>query len=249
MFAPLKVWRRWHRKINIAQKRYAISSAIAASGIPALLQARGHIIDKIAEVPFVVSDKIESFRKTKEAVSFLRKSNLWDDIARVYNSKRLRAGKGKMRNRRYKQKLGPVLVYGQDSAVARAFRNIPGVDILNVERMNLLKLAPGGHLGRLIIWTESAFKKLDAIYGTQAANSSKLKKGWSVPLPKMTNADFSRLIRSEEIQKAVRAPINKQARRVPHRNPLRKSHLMKKLNPYSSVYRKVAAGKTKKAAK
>lgn len=158
MFAPLKVFRRWHRRVNVAQKRYAICSAIAASGVPSLVQARGHIIDKIAEVPLVVSDKIESFRKTKEAVTFLRRSHIWADIEKVchivlvylhsffqvYASKRTRAGKGKMRNRKYKQKLGPIVVYGQDADCVRAFRNIPGVDVLNVERLNLLKIAPGG---------------------------------------------------------------------------------------------------------
>jgi hypothetical protein len=29
-----------------------------------------------------------------------------------------------------------------------------------VDALNLLKLAPGGHVGRFCIWTESAFKKL-----------------------------------------------------------------------------------------
>ena len=33
-----------------------------------------------------------------------------------------------------------------------------------VDKLNLLKIAPGGHLGRFCIWTESAFKKLDQIY-------------------------------------------------------------------------------------
>lgn len=28
-----------------------------------------------------------------------------------------------------------------------------------------LQLAPGGHLGRFIIWTKSAFSKLDEIFG------------------------------------------------------------------------------------
>jgi len=247
MFAPLKVWRRWHRRVNLAQKRYAVCSAIAASGMPALLQARGHVIDKMAEIPFVVSDKVESFRKTKEAVQFLRRSHVWDDIERVYNSKRTRAGKGKMRNKRYKRKLGPIVVYGQDKEVARAFRNIPGVDVVNVERLNLLKLAPGGHLGRLIIWTESAFKKLDAIYGTLKTNSSKLKKGWSVPRTTMQNADFSRLIRSEEIAKAIRPAIYKQTRARPHRNPLKKNRLMRKLNPYSSVLKAAARRVQKKS--
>lgn len=47
MFAPSKTWRRWHRKININQKRYAVVSALAASAIPALVMARGHRIDQV----------------------------------------------------------------------------------------------------------------------------------------------------------------------------------------------------------
>lgn len=43
MFAPTKTWRRWHRRINVNQRRYAICSAIAATGIPALVMAKGGI--------------------------------------------------------------------------------------------------------------------------------------------------------------------------------------------------------------
>ncbi|CAJ0956758.1 unnamed protein product, partial [Mesorhabditis belari] len=244
MFAPLKVWRRWHRRVNVAQKRYAITSAIAASGVPSLVQARGHVVDNVAEIPFVVSDKVEGFRKTKEAVSFLRRSHLWADVEKVYNSKRYRAGVGKMRNRRYKQKLGPLIIYGQDSAIARAFRNIPGVDVLNVERLNLLKVAPGGHLGRLIIWTESAFKKLDAIYGTPST-PSELKKGFVLPTAKMANPDFSRIIRSEEVVNAVRRARKVKSTPKVHHNPLKKFKLMAALNPYATVLRDAAHKKQK----
>lgn len=41
MFAPTKTWRRWHRRINVNQKRYAICSALAASALPALVMAKG----------------------------------------------------------------------------------------------------------------------------------------------------------------------------------------------------------------
>jgi len=33
MFVSIKIWRIWHRKVNIRQKRYATASAIAASAI------------------------------------------------------------------------------------------------------------------------------------------------------------------------------------------------------------------------
>merc|ERR1712180_472634 len=107
MFAPTKTWRRWHRRVNVAQKRYAMCSAIAATGVPSLVMAKGHVISGISEVPLVVSDKVQAFTKTKQAVEFLRRNKAWADIAKVYASRRMRAGKGKLRNRRHVQKLGP----------------------------------------------------------------------------------------------------------------------------------------------
>jgi len=239
MFAPTKTWRRWHRRVNVAQKRYAICSAIAATGVPSLVMARGHIINGINEVPMVVSDKIEGMVKTKEAVSFLRRIHAWADIEKVYKSKRYRAGKGKGRNRRYKSKLGPVIIYNQDNGIKRAFRNIPGIDFMQIDRLNLLKLAPGGHLGRFCIWTESAFSKLDSIYGTWKKKAA-LKADWSLPMPKMTCSDFSRLIRSEEITKAVR-PSKKVAKHARvHGNPLKKAKRMARLNPYAIVVKRAS---------
>lgn len=41
-----------------------------------------------------------------------------------------------------------------------------GITLLNVDRLNLVKIAPGGHVGRFCIWTQSAINKLDSIYGT-----------------------------------------------------------------------------------
>merc|ERR1712027_274638 len=175
MFAPTKTWRRWHRKINVAQKRYAMCSAIAATGVPALVMAKGHVISGINEVPLVVSDKVQSFQKTKDAVVFLRRNKAWADVAKVYATRRMRAGKGKLRNRRHVQKRGPLVIYDNDQGLTKAFRNIPGVDTIQVDNLNLLKLAPGGHVGRFCIWTESAFKKLDGLYGTwRKASSAKI---------------------------------------------------------------------------
>lgn len=257
MFAPTKVFRRWHRRVNVGQRRYAIASAIAASGVPALVQARGHVIDNIAEVPFVVQDKIESLKKTKDAVALLKRLNLWADIEKVYKTKRQRAGKGKRRNRRHKQKCGPVIVYNNDGGIVHAFRNIPGVTLQKISALNLLKLTPGGHLGRLILWTDSAFRKLDSVFGT-FTRTSEQKKNFMLPRPKMINSDFKRIINSETVLKAIKPQsLPKRVRKV-HRNPLRKPKLMVKLNPYSEVVRRanaiassrgVAAGAAATAAK
>jgi large subunit ribosomal protein L4e len=239
MFAPTKTYRRWHRRVNIAQKRYALCSAIAASGVPALVMARGHAIQGIHEVPLVISEKVEGLKRTKEAVAFLKEVKAWDDVEKVYNSKRYRAGKGKSRNRRFKKKKGPLVIYNQDNGIVKSFRNIPGVEFCQVDRLSLLKLAPGGHLGRFCIWTESAFRKLDSIYGTWK-NASATKTHWNLPMPKMTNADFTRLIRSDEIRKAVRAPKKNIRRFGLKKNPLKNARVMARLNPYSVVLKRAA---------
>merc|ERR1712098_1001872 len=239
MFAPTKQWRRWHRKVNVAQKRYAICSAIAATGVTALVMAKGHQIQGIPEVPLVVADAVQGLTKTKDAVAFLRHSKAWQDVARVYASRRMRAGKGKLRNRRHVQKLGPLVVYDQDQGVTRAFRNIPGVDTIQVDNLNLLKLAPGGHVGRFCIWTESAFKKLDGLYGTWKKASTS-KAGWNLPQPKMASTDLSSLLKSESIRAVLRAPNRKVGRAVVKTNPLKNIRTMLQLNPYAAVQKKNA---------
>ncbi|XP_055030329.1 large ribosomal subunit protein uL4 [Misgurnus anguillicaudatus] len=239
MFAPTKTWRRWHRRVNINQKRFAICSALAATALPALVMAKGHRIEEIPEVPIVVDDKVEGYKKTKEAVLLLKKLKAWNDIKKVYASQRMRAGKGKMRNRRRIQRKGPCVIYNEDNGVTRAFRNIPGITLQCVNRLDLLKLAPGGHLGRFCIWTESAFRKLDDLYGTGRKPSS-LKVGYNLPNHKMTNTDLTRILKSEEVQKALRPANRKTNRRVLKKNPLKNLRVMMKLNPYAKTARRRA---------
>merc|ERR1711899_617421 len=239
MFAPTKVYRRWHRRVNVAQKRYALCSAIAASGVPALVMAKGHRIEEIPEVPLVVSDKVQSYTKTKEAYILLKRTKAYNDVDQVCKTKRMRAGKGKMRNRRRIMKRGPLIVYDQDHGLTRAFRNLPGVDTISVDNLNILKLAPGGHVGRFCIWTESAFKKLDNLYGTWRKSSSE-KKSWNLPQPKMAVTDLSKLLKSEEIRKVLRAPNKKVHRSVLKMNPLKNVKAMLQLNPYEAVAKRSA---------
>ncbi|KAK2952319.1 putative 60S ribosomal protein L4 [Blattamonas nauphoetae] len=204
MYAPLKIWRRWHRMVNVNEKRYAVSSAIAATAVPALVQARGHCIDNVPEIPLVVSDDIEQIKKTKEAVAILRAIHADDDVKHSADSRKIRAGTGKMRNRRYVQRRGVLFIHDKSEGATRAFRNISGVEIANVNHLNLLDLAPGGHLGRFVIWTESAFKKLDALYGTKNRDAVLKKRagsGYRHPRAVMTTTDLGSIINSAEVQR------------------------------------------------
>lgn len=80
MFAPLKVYRRWHRKVNVHQRRHAVAAALAASSLTALVMARGHRVQEVPELPLVVEDKLESYEKTKDAVEFLRRFGAYEDV-------------------------------------------------------------------------------------------------------------------------------------------------------------------------
>jgi len=222
--------------VNLKQKRYAVCSALAASAVPSLLMARGHHVESVPEVPLVLDDSSESITKTAKAVKLLQEIGAYADIEKVKASRNLRSGKGKMRNRRYVQRKGPLVVYANDSGITKAMRNIPGVELCSVDRLGLLTLAPGGHVGRFIIWTKSAFEKLDAIYGTSSVKSS-AKKGWKPPTNIMAQSDLSRVINSDEIQSAINAP--KEGKNRAHapmkRNPLKNKSAMDRLNPYAKV--------------
>jgi len=238
MFAPTKVWRRWHRKINVSQKRYAVCSALAASALPALVLARGHRIEAVPEIPLVVSnDSVADITKTKQAVSLLKGIHAYKDVEKVKDSRAIRRGKGKMRNRRRVQRRGPLVIYAKKGPLLKALRNLPGVETLHVDRLDLLKLAPGGHLGRFIIWLQDAFVRLDPLFGSYKSPSS-LKQGFTLPRPLLTNPDLGRVINSDEIQTTVRPIIRQPVFHVRKKNPLKNLGFLIKLNPYAKTQRR-----------
>jgi len=239
MFAPTKIWRRWHRHINQNQRRYATASALAASALPALVEARGHRISKLPQVPLVVDNSVEKFEKTKQAVALLKALGAFDDVEKSKASHKVRPGVGKMRGRRHVSRHGPLVVFDKDDGISQAFRNIPGVDLCSVHALNLLQLAPGGHVGRFVIWTEGAFKALDSIFGTSKTAGVE-KHGYNLPHAILSNADIARIINSDEVQAAVK-PIQTPAK-VPRqkKNPLKNLNVLLKLNPYAKTEKRAA---------
>lgn len=229
MFAPTKTWRKWNRKINTTQKRYAVASALAATAVPALVMARGHVIDEVPEIPLVVDTAVEATKKTSAAKDLLNTIGAIDDVDKAAASKQVRAGKGKMRNRRYVQRRGPLIIYKSNDGVEQAFRNLPGVELCCVDRLNLLQLAPGGHMGRFCVWSQAALDELDKIYG---------EGGKRIPVAPMTNADLARIINSDEIQSVVNPAKPGQKDHAPKANPLRNIEALEKLDPYAAAKRR-----------
>ncbi|ELP85631.1 60S ribosomal protein L4, putative [Entamoeba invadens IP1] len=235
MYSPLKVYRKWQKKTPKQIRRYAVASCIAASAIPAMVTARGHHIAGVSQIPLVLNSKsISVIKRTKQAVYMLKKIGAYPDVLKVIASATSRAGQGKMRGRLHKVRKGPLVVYHNDEAQAiRAFRNIPGVDSCNVDNLSVLNLAPGGHMGRFIIWTESAFKRLNYIFGTQKAMAQG-KKGFRVPKAQAAVPDMKRVIGAAEKAKILRAKPE-QLVALKRRNPLKNWAAMVKLNPYCKI--------------
>ncbi len=161
-------------------------------------------------------------------------------MERVIASRQVRSGAGKARNRRFTQRRGPLVVCGDGDGeqFPRALRNIPGVDVANVDRLNLLQLAPGGHVGRFIIWTAAAFGRLDALFGGAGGERSALKNGFVLPRAPVANADLARLINSSEVQAVVRPALKGESNLARQKkNPLRNFKAMVALNPYAKTIR------------
>lgn len=116
----------------------------------------------------------------------------------------------------------------------RAFRNLSGVEFCSVNSLSILKLAPGGHIGRLCVWTKSAFDKLDTIFGTSTCPSERKlnSRMWSLPKVCITNTDIERLITSDEVQSVMNTHPKLPLCTLKRGNPLKQNALMGTLNPF-----------------
>jgi len=157
---PIKTEKIVKKKINKKVNKLSLISAISASGDLDWVKNRGHLIDKVPEIPLVIDDKIQTVKKTKLMYSILSELGLEDELVKVKEGKKIRAGKGKRRGRKYKNKKSILIVIKDDFGIVKASRNIPGVDIVKFENLSIANLAPGGLSGRLILWAQSAFNDL-----------------------------------------------------------------------------------------
>ncbi|MEM0379452.1 MAG: 50S ribosomal protein L4 [Nanopusillaceae archaeon] len=165
---PPKSEKDWKVKINKKEKRKAIRSAIAATIVETLIKKRyGKLYEylegtiKTYGLPLIISD-VEKINKVKDLRKMLLNFGLEKALNYIYNSRRNRAGKGKRRGRRIKKHRGLLLVVSSDSNLSKY--KLYGLEIVNVDRLDVEKLAPGGVPGRFIIWSEKAIEELKDLY-------------------------------------------------------------------------------------
>lgn len=155
---PPKVEKVLIKEINQKEKQKAFRSAVAASVNEELVKGRGHLYE--GAVPVVIEDKFETLGLTKDVITALTTAGVYNDIVRAKESKKVRAGRGKMRGRRFKQRKSLLIVTAEKPLLAA--RNLSGVDVVTVDQLNVEHLAPGMQAGRLTVWTESALVRLEA---------------------------------------------------------------------------------------
>lgn len=161
---PPLIQKKIIKRINAKERQLAIRSAIAATAQKEIVQTRGHRIQEIEQLPMVVDDAVERLSTVKNIIEMFKAIGLGDELKRLENGRKNRAGKGKFRGRKTRHIVGPLLVVNDDKKIRKAASNIPGVDVSNVSRLNAELLAPGAHPGRITVWGASAFNKLEEVW-------------------------------------------------------------------------------------
>ena len=151
----------WER-INNKERKKAIAAAIAATAQPELVKARGHRFEAKA-LPLVVEQKFEELAKTRDVAKVLEALKVYGDVEKAKAKKKVRAGRGKMRGRKYKRAKSLLIVVGKPAKLYTAARNLEGVDVVEVSNLTADLLAPGTLPGRLTLWTETALQALTAV--------------------------------------------------------------------------------------
>lgn len=166
------VLKNWSQKLNSKEASAARDSAIAATADSEKVAARGHRFSDDVRFPIVISgytedgedmdiESLSAGKSTKKFLAMMESIGVGDDLSRAKNGRNIRAGKGKMRGRRRRTPKSILLVVAQRDGLAKAARNVPGVDVAVAKDLSAEDLAPGGDAGRLTVWTKAAIEALE----------------------------------------------------------------------------------------
>ena len=158
---PPRPERKWEQKVNKKELAIARKSALAATADAERVKVRGHKFDESVLFPIVVEDAFQQIATTAEVLQFFDNIGIGYDVDRAKNGTKIRAGRGKMRNRRYRTPVSIlVVVSDREVPVLKGASNLPGVQVETVGTLNTSILAPGGDAGRLTVYTQSAMAKI-----------------------------------------------------------------------------------------
>ena len=143
------------KKINKKEKLIAISSAISATTSLDYIQKRYQTLSDVKiDLPLVIDSELLKL-KTKEFLELLKKI-LNETYSVAIKQKKVRAGRGKTRGRKYKSSAGLLLIVGE-----KEDKKVSGIEIRKVSELGIADLYP---LGRLAIYTDKAIEELTKLW-------------------------------------------------------------------------------------
>ena len=158
---PPRPERIWDQKVNKKELKIARYSAIAATGCADCVRERGHQFDDSVSFPIVIEDEFQNMAATSEINDVLDNIGVGYDIERAKDGRKIRAGRGKMRNRKYRTPVSVLIVVSEREApVFKGASNLPGVEVETIDSLSAGILAPGGDAGRLTVYTKSAISRM-----------------------------------------------------------------------------------------
>jgi len=159
---PPHVLKNLIEQMNKREYQKALHSALAATAKNAIVVLRGHKVPAKLALP-IVFDATAGAKISKTAMihDILLKLGLEAELDRATHTRR-RTGVGSRKGGVTRPKTLLFVVGKGDAAIARAARNIAGVDVVATEKLRVLDLAPGAKPGRLTAFTKSALAELDS---------------------------------------------------------------------------------------
>lgn len=139
-----------YKKINKKELLIAFNSAFAGSISSSELSKKYNM-----EIPtgFIFHSDILTI-KSKEFFTILQKL-FGNGFDKALKTKKVRAGRGKTRGRKYKSNAGMLFVIASDEEMSRN-----RIDIVKVSDLKIKDLAPNGEAGRITCYTEKAIKEI-----------------------------------------------------------------------------------------
>jgi len=107
----------------------------------------------------IVENKFEDLKKTKDVLNILKNLGFREELERL-EKRKIRAGRGKTRGRKYRTKVGPLFVVSKNCDLMKSARNIQGVEIIDVKNLNAMLLTRGQEEARQAIWSDDAVSRL-----------------------------------------------------------------------------------------
>ncbi len=148
---PHKIEKTLIERMNRKEYQKALRSSIAAT-------ANKDYVKVQMAMPLVITNDIESIKKTKDLLKVISALKLSEDLEKS-KSPQIRKGLRRLATRRHFRK-SLLFIVNEDRGLTKAARNIPGVDACTVKDLKANLLAPGGVPGRATLWSESAIKNI-----------------------------------------------------------------------------------------